>query len=280
MTSLISALWLCASSALAQDDDIDPRRLQDITAFTVPEGTWRVGLVHLDYGLSERTSVGIQPALWLLGPNIKAKSTVLEGERLALSAGASRQGVYKPVVAALLGKDQTTAEANVTALDARLSWVISPRWSLHGGYTRMFADVSGELTGNEINRLVSAVVGSDVTVVTGNELYASAEGRLRLNQTNFAAEWRRSARTTWIFESNTYVYASGLLVGTANAGSDTAEAGAGAAAKFSSTLEGFPSVTSVSWQRHWDRFNLRLGIGLPPSNALAYFQAIQFYWLL
>ena len=284
MIGLISAMWLTTSAALAQDAALDHRRLQDVTAFTVPQGTWRVGVFDLDYGLSDNTSIGIQPAFWIVGPNIKAKSTVLDRERLAISVGATRQRVNRVILAALTGNSNTSAEMTLTPLSVLGSWKARPKWSLHLGYTQSFTRITGELTGRQIDELLAPLIGSNSGIsdaLGGGTLYASAEGRLSLNQTNFAVEWRRSETTSWIFESNTYVRASGLVVGAATSGNDTASGGVGASAVFEVNPSLYlGSAVSVAWHRQWERFNLRLGIPLNIQNPLSYTQAIQFYWLL
>jgi hypothetical protein len=284
MTSLITAMLLMAAPHAEQGEDpTQTRRIQDISAFTVPKGVWRIGLSNLDYGISERTSVGTRPLYWLIGPNIKAKATILEGQRLALSVGAGRLSVANVWLTAITGSEDPSLSMALTPLDARLSWTLGPHWSLHFGSTLLFGELSGELSGDQISALLSTALGSEVDfseVLGTDTLYLGATGRFRLDQGNFAAEWRRSDRNSFIFESNSYVFASALIVGTASAETGDADVGAGAAASFESTLDSFPSATSIAWQHHWDRANLRVGIPLTFSNPLSYTQAFTVYWLL
>jgi len=283
--TLMTALLLLAPAADAQDaPEPDPRRLVDVTAFTVPHKTWRVGLSRIDYGLTDNVSVGTRPLFLALGGNINAKITAIDTERLGLSVSASTLSVYSTWIGAITGSEGSSASLSVSPISVRGTWIATPKWSAHLGSTWNTGALSGQLNGDQLESLIGAVIGSSVDFSEAfgdeNTLYADASGRFVLRQANFALEWRRTPKATWIFESNSYVNASILVVGTVGTSSEEGEVGAGAAASFESSLEGFPTASSIAWQRHWDRFNLRLGIPLTFNNPFSYTQAFTLYWMI
>lgn len=280
---MLSAALMCTLAAAAQDVSDAHQRLLEMTAYTIPKGAWRLGLFHLDYGLGEHTSVGIRPAYLLLGPNIKAKSTVLSTPRIGVSVEASALSVYNTWLTAVSGAEDETLSMRILPATARLSWKAGEQWSLHTGVTRTNTTISGELTGDQLSALLGAVIGNavDFTDVLGTDsVYLGAQGRVTLGQSNVAVEWRRSPTSSFILESNSYVFVSGLVVGTVNSGDDTSSLGAGAATAFDFALTSFPTASSIAWHRHWPRANLRIGFPLSLRNPLSYVQPFSLYWLL
>ena len=280
---VVAAAMMCALGAAAEEAPEAHRRLLDMTAYTVPRGTWRLGVFNLDYGLGEHTSVGVKPAYLLLGPNIKAKSTILSRPRIGLSIEAGALNIYNAWLSTIVSSDDSTLAMRVVPATARLSWKASERWSLHTGLTRTNTTISGELTGDQLTALLDAVIGSsiDLSSALGSDtLYANAQGRVTLGQSNLAIEWRRSEKSSFVLESNSYVFVSGLVVGTVSTANDTSSVGTGAAAAFELALTSFPTASSIAWHRHWTRANLRVGLPLSLRNPLSYIQPLSLYWLL
>ncbi|MFT5679473.1 MAG: hypothetical protein ACI8RZ_000377 [Myxococcota bacterium] len=284
-------LSLSAQAQDLKDQPGDPRRQTDFSAFTIDQGQWRVGLSSLDYGLLENTQIGTNTLLWAVGSNARAKVTAIETEKLAFSFQGSTVSVHQfwlDTITAASSEDEesaSSADLRVTPLSWRGSWSISPKWSVHYGNTWTLGRLSGELTGEQITGLIGAVTGgaidSNITDAMGSStLYAGAVGRFTLAQSNLAVEWRRSRRDSIIFQSNNYLWVSGMVIGTVGNTTETGEVGAGAAATFEQLLETLPSAVSLSWQWSFEKFNLRLGIPLDPSNPFSSTQAIKLYWLL
>jgi hypothetical protein len=271
------------------DQPGDPRHQTDFSAFTIPQGQWRLGLSSLDYGLLENAQVGTNTLLWVVGSNARAKVTAIETSDLAFSFQASTMSMHQAWLDAITGStdDESTGAAllRVTPIGWRGSWSVSSKWSLHLGNTWTLGRLEGELTGEQIAGLIASVTGgaidSGITDAMGaSTLYAGALGKFNLAQSSFAVEWRRSRRDSLIFQSNSYLWVSGMVIGTVGTTSETGEVGAGAAATFEQVLEGIPSAVSLSWQWSWQKCNLRLGIPLNPTNPFSTTQAITIYWLL
>jgi len=263
-----------------------PTQMQDFTAYTVQQGQWRVGLTRLDYGLLDNVSIGTSALFLLVGPNGNAKVTAAETERLSFSLEGSYYAPYSALLENLSGGEGgSNITMRVTPVAWTGSWEISPKWSAHYGNTWTLGRVEGELTGGQIAELMGAVTGGGVDEsiqdALGLEtLYAGALGRFTLASSNFAVMWRRKENASFIFESNNYLWISGMVVGTVGQETEGAEVGAGVAAIFEQALETVPSAVSLSWQRSWDRLNLRVGIPLTAGNPFAFTQAFQLYWLL
>ncbi len=285
---------LLSLTALAQDRHElpgDPRHQTDISAFTIDHKQWRIGLASLDYGLLENTQIGTNTLMWAFGTNARAKVTAIETERLAFSFQASTVSVHQRwldvITQAASGDDERASSAalRVTPMSWRGSWSISPKWSVHLGNTWVLGRLSGELTGEQISGLIGAVTGGSIDdnitdAMGASTMYAGTVGRFTLAQSNLSAEWRRNQRSSLIFQSNSSLWISGMVIGTVGTASENGEVAAGGAATFEQVLETLPSAASLSWQWRFDTLHLRLGIPLNPVNPFSYTQAITLYWLL
>jgi hypothetical protein len=256
----------------------NPRAQWDFTAHALGKGQWRVGLLYQDYGLTPQLSVGTAALGWLLGPNARAKATLWEGKRVDVSADA---GVWQVDLSRLQLPAASTAQ--VTPLGWRASWVVGPRWSLHAGQGWVLGRVTGNLTDEQISAGINRAVGVDALgdALGGSGVGAYVDARLTLLQGRFGSEWRFNRQNSLVFQSNAFVRVDGIVAGGfRSAARDGTSAGVGASAQVQSTLSSLPNATSLAW--HWskERFNLRLGIPLEPSNPRAWMDTIQVFWLL
>ena len=257
-------------------------RVVDVTAYTLPKGQWKVGLFRTDWGMSEHTSIGTRPLLWAVGANANIKVNLYETDRTALSIEGASTRVHQAWLSALTGANSNMA-LSVRPLSARFSWKINEQWSVHTGITRTNTVLEGRLTGDQINTLIGAVIGVPVDFSDAlgvGTVYAGAQGSVWLGQGNFALQWQRRPNQCWILESNSYAFASGLIVGTVNTTVEDATVGAGAAAAFDIVLSSFPSATSIAWQRNWGHMHVRVGLPLSLANPLSYLQPFALYWLI
>jgi hypothetical protein len=78
--------------ARADAEDASPIPLDQHTAFTVPRHALKVGVLSLEYGLTDGLSVGIDPALYIarafsdyIVPNAHLKAELLRHERVTIS---------------------------------------------------------------------------------------------------------------------------------------------------------------------------------------------------
>lgn len=273
-----------------KEQEPDPYHQQDFTAYTVQKGQWRVGLSEVDYGLLDNLSVGTTTYLWLVGSNVRAKITAVDTKRIDVSVQGSVLRLYDFWTASLTGGREGIL-LRATPIGWRSSILINPKWSVHLGNTWTLGRLEGTVSGQDILALVGTVAGGDLSSsigdAVGDSVYAGAWGNFALAQSNFAVEWRRNRRDSWILESNNTLWASGLVVGELGSsttsgenGEDETEIAAGAAARFRAPLKTVPSAASLSRQWSFEKLNLRLGIPLNPQNPLSWTQAIQIYWLL
>lgn len=258
----------------------EPKLLTDHTAYTIEKRQWRVGLLNLQYGISERFSLGTNPLAWLLAPNLNGKFIALRREKidLALQAGLARVDLERiiPVEGATLG---------LLPLGWKLSWVISDRFSLHAGTSHLVAKVSGGLTGEQLGAALGVSTGQDVGGSLGEsgvdtEVYSSAQATL--HQLNLAFDWRLNRRDTIILESRNAFALNGRFEVGAEASHE--ESGASTSTSVVQTintpLKEVPSSLSLAWQWSWEHFHLRLGIPLNPVNPYSWSQAFTAYWLI
>jgi len=281
---MLSAALLAACLGTAHAADAPQQRFTDFTAYTVSQRQKRVGFNSLTYGLLENVSVGTSPLLLIVGPNIRAKVTAVELERLAFSLEGGYYAPYDFWLSSLTD-GASNIDLQVTPIAWRGSWQISPKWSAHYGNTWTLGRVEGELTGGQIVSLIEGVVGAEIdqAIVDSlgvDTLYAGAQGNFTLAASNLAVVWQRKENAGFIFQSNNYLWASGIVAATAGTSDGESSAGVGVAAVFEQVLTTAPSAVSLSWQRSWDRLNLRLGIPLTAGNPFAFTQAFQLYWLL
>ena len=279
--------WAQEAEVPRKEQAPDPYHQQDFTAYTVEKGQWRLGLGPIDYGLLDNVSVGTTSYLWIVGPNARAKITAIHTERVDVAVQGSVVKVSQIWTEALTNRGDILLR--VTPIGWRGSAILSPTWSLHLGNTWTLGRLEGTVSGQDIVDLVGLVAGgniqSSIGKAVGNDVYAGAWSNFALAQSSFAVDWRRNRRDSWILESNSTLWASGLVVGEVGSGStdvngQETEVAGGAAARFRAPLKTVPSAVSISRQWSFEKLNLRVGIPLVPGNPLSWTQALQIYWLL
>lgn len=261
--------------------EIEPRVLTDVTAYTPQKKHLILGVFRQQYGLLDNAAIGTRLPYFALGiVNAHAKVTAIQTPKL--DASLSAEWLYRDL--ADLGIPGGTAR--VTPLSWKASWILSRRMSLHFGTTWMMASVSGELSTAELGDALGAVVGADIgeelRAVAGDGTSLYAGGNLTLFQTNLAVEYRFNRRDSLILTSNASVWASGLLAGGARLDEGDVELEVGPSVRFRMPLsESLPTLMALSWQFSWERVHLRLGVPIPvtgPGAPFALPQALALYW--
>jgi len=280
-------MWIAAAlltvSAIAGDwknEEIDPKVLTDLTAFTLDKKDWRLGLAKVEYGLLTNTQIGTTHVLYLLRvANAHAKVTAIQTPKLDVSLSAG--WFYKDLGSlGLKGVDAT-----ITPISWTGSWTPHRRWGIHFGSDYTLASIDGKVNVEDIGNAIEEFTGANITkdlqkaVGKNSGLYGGAN--LNLISTRFAVDYRINRRDSIIFASKTYVAVSGLLAAGAAVKVQGIDAELGASARLRVPLtETLPSLNSVSWQFSWEHFHLRLGIAVPVRNVYAYLQAVNIYWVL
>ncbi len=278
MLSLLSTCTAPAGEWSSQE--IAPKaRSSPSTAYTIGKGVTQVGLVRQNVGLLDNLQIGTTAPLFALGvPNAQAKVTAIQTPKLDVSLDG---GAYWTSLARFGVPD---GDILVTPVGWTASWVISRRWSLHGGTAWTIARAQGSVSAAQIGQGLAAVTGADITEdllpVVGAGAYAGAN--LTLYQTRLALDYRLNRRDSLVLSSNTWVWANGLLAAGVEAqdlGGVDVQGGASARVKIP-LQESIPSLTTLCWQFDWRRANLRVGVPLPFENYFAWFQAFDFHVLL
>ena len=280
MWTTLAFLSCAALAGSWKQEEINPKVLTDVTAFTLDKRDWRVGLFQVHYGLLTNTQIGTTHALyWLKVPNAQVKITAIQTPKLDVSLQA---GWFYKDFADLGLKGLTTT---ITPIGWTASWTPHHRWGIHFGQDWTLASLDGRVTVRQIGRAVGDLTGADITddliaaVGKGDALYGGAN--LNLLKVRFAIDYRLNRRDSIVFISNTYVAVSGLLAAGASVDVEGIDAEVGASARVRVPLsETLPSLNSLSWQWSWKHFHLRIGVPLPLTNYFAYPQALNFNWVL
>jgi len=260
---------------------IAPKALPDGTAYTLGTQTWRLGLVKQQVGVLDNVDIGTRAPLWVLGlPNGHAKITAIQTQRVdasidgeVITTGLDRFGVP--------GGRLTLYPVGWTA-----SWMISNRFSLHGGTGWAMGSVEGELTAAQLADAIGSSSGADlgdvfVDSLGDTRLYGGAN--VTLFQTRLQAEVRLNRRDSIVLRSTNWLYVNALVAATAGKeiGENGTEVDAGASARVRVPLtDSLQALTTLSWQFQWRRASLRVGIPLPFDNTFAWLQAVDAYVLL
>ncbi len=274
------SLFAVAFAGTWADQEIDPKVLTDVSAYTVDKRDWRVGIYSIEYGLLTNLQVGTIQALYLLKvPNAHGKVTAIQTPKLDVSLQAG--WFYKDLTS--LGLKNMTA--TMTPIGWTGSWIPHRRWGIHFGTESTLARVDGRVNVKDIGVAVRELTGVKITkdlkkaVGQNGGLYGGAN--LNLMSTHFAVDFRLNRRDSIIFSSTTYLVVSGLLAAGVTVEYEDIEAEVGASARVRIPLtETLPRLNSLSWQGSWEHFHLRVGLPLPIANYFAYPQAINAYWVL
>ncbi len=297
----LAALALLVAPALSQeapadlqwkDQAIAPKHIPDFTAYTIPEGVWRLGFTGIDYGLLDNFQVGTQVAPYLLGiVNFRAKVTAIQTPKLDVSLDGS---LY---MLSLSGED-AEGQVRFIPLGWRASWLAHEQLGLHLGTAWYIGEASGQFP---LTTLTDALIGALGVDMSGQlaallgendtEVYGGAQ--LSLTQLRLAADVRLNRRDTIILASNTYLSLRGRL--DAGVELDDENLTAGVATTFvipfqsedgASLSEAVPTITTLSWQFSWEHLHLRAGIGVlqqdsdPAVKLWTFTQAWKLYWLV
>lgn len=263
-----------------KDLPIEPKAQIDGTAYTLDQRHWRIGLINQEYGLLDNFQFGVKAPLFALGVlNIHGKVSAIQTNKLDFSLDGE---VLSSSLAKLGLPDATVL---ITPVGWTGSWAISRRFGASFGTSWLLASVEGTVDADTIAGGIEQVTGADVSrdlrraLGDGGGVYAGA--RMSLFQTRFMVEYRMNRRDSLVLRSNTFVYLTGLVA--AGVAVDTAKADvqAGASASISLPLrDSVPTLTTLSWQFAWRKFNLRLGVPLPLNNSYAWMQAVEAYFIL
>jgi len=278
------SLLVASSLALAGDwskQPIEPKSLPDGTAYTIGTKTYRVGLVKQQVGLLDNLDLGVRVPLYALGlVNVHGKVTAIQTKRVDVSL----DGEY--IGASLDGFGVPDGRIRVYPVGWTASWMISKRFSLHGGTAWTVASAEGSLNAEQLAEGLEALTGADLSEELGGELSGAYAGaNMSLFQTRLQAEYRLNRRDSLVLRSNNWLYLNALVAAGVDTGGQQAQQGtevqAGASARVRLPLtESLQALTTLSWQFSWRRAHLRLGIPVPLSNTFAWLQAVDFYVLL
>jgi hypothetical protein len=265
----------------ATADPIEAKSQTDFTAFSTPKKHWRLGPTSITYGLIKNGEIGLSPIALAFGlPNLSGKVTAIQSDRIDVSLEA----------AYFFYDFSRTSQANAAAILVPVggtgSWTINPKNSLHFGGTWYIARMEGGLTPTQMGAGIEALTGANLSTdligaLEDNGLGAYADANLTLYMARFAYERRLSDKSSLIFESNRFVSYGGLFASGVSADTESAEVDVGASVRVEASVpKNVPTLTSLSYQRNWERLHLRVGLPLPVTNDYAYTQAFELYWLL
>lgn len=274
-------MWFLVPVAIAGEwssRPVEPRYETDFTAYTVPQKHLRAGIVSLDYGLLENASLGTTPLLYVFGvPNLRAKVTAIRSPKFDAS-----------VQAAVAWRDFDGIVVTSWPIQANASWIVTPRFSLHGGGRWENVTLSGEATLDELGTAAAALLGTDLgpeldeALSSSGALYAGAH--LSLVQGQLAADWRFNRRDSLILQWKGWLH----LRARVDAGYETEseDVRVGVTTQLDRPLDDEAiGVTTLSWQFSWEHLHLRLGLGIPGqgyggAGLLAVIeQSAEVYWL-
>lgn len=158
---LVLASALCSRPAVAQDVEIDEApRLDERTALTIEGQQFKLGLLAIEYGITDRLAIGVDPPAWAARavlpfwvPNLHAEIQAIRTDAFALSVRLA--GYY-----ANLEEDEA-APGSLVAVPTSLfaSFRLAPSWWLHGEGTYVLARAtggSGDLDNADLNGAVAA----------------------------------------------------------------------------------------------------------------------------
>jgi hypothetical protein len=250
---------LFATAALAGDwhsQPIEPRYEYDFTAYTVPRGRLRVGLLNLDYGLMKNVQVGLAPLpFFALVANAHVKVTAIQTPHFdaSIAAGVLRYGT-------------SNFHVTSTPVDLTGSWLVSKRFSFHGGVGFDHFAVGGQVSIRELGDALGTALGADPTdelegALEGmGNLYAGASAALY--ELHLAGDWRFNRRDSLVFQYRHYYLVRGGLEAGYEDKDDHVSVGTVVHLSYPLAL----GTGTVSWQFTWPHWRLRMGLGL--SNAI------------
>jgi hypothetical protein len=156
----LAGAWLLPSRMVSAQVAADaPPRLDERTAHTVGGQHLKLGLLAVEYGVTDRFAVGVDPPAWaaravlpFLIPNLHAKAVLIDQVSFALSIRGA--GYYADL------KREDNAPGSLVAVPVSLfaSIRLAPRWWLHGEGTYLYAHAfggGGDLDDADLNGAVA-----------------------------------------------------------------------------------------------------------------------------
>ena len=244
--ALLSVVCLGATASGYTDDD---KPITDDTAYTLPQGKWRLGLFAAEVGLHDRLMASTYHPLWTIGvDNLGLKYKFVDTGRFAFSAASAVTYVTSRILLRDLDPDQAVFDLVVVPVE------VTGSARLHRDWTLSFASVITPviLRGN-----------IDTDAIQG----AAAVTNLQLHST---LEWRVSKYVHLLLHGRYLVFQSTKVSATLTAQPDPFTTVVASAAAASNLLD-FPHAFSVtpSIQLSFAMFNLRLGLGYGNFNVPA-----------
>ncbi len=241
---------------------INPRSESDFTAYTMPKGHVKLGLVNLDWGALSNVHVGTAPALFLVGyQNVHVKITAIQSPSFDLS-------IFSGIGRLNRTFGEIPFKAIAYPVDVTGSILASDNISFHGGLGAQNFEISSEIGLNTLAEGLGAIAGTDVLgdLQAGEQgtggLYGG--GHVSLVQPHLAADYRFNGRHSLIYQWRGTTWLGARL----DAGYEAGDSGVqvGVAARIRTSLkEQAIGTHTVSWQRSGERWHLRLGIGWASS---------------
>lgn len=272
-----------------RDEEINRKVLLDGTAYTPPQGQFRLGLFKQSWAPLSNLEISTNAALFAVAaPNVGAKVTAIQTKPIDVALHGS---ITQMDLGLLTGIED--GQARLMPVGFTASWAASRHLGLHLGGTWNHLRLRGEFTTEQIGESIALATGTNLNedilaalqeIDDGTDLFAQAD--LNLVQSNFAADWRFNRRDSLVFRSTTFTRLDGKVfagVQTVAGEEGGAELEAGPAARWTVPVgEHVDALLSLSWQMSWERFHLRFGIPLQTGSTwvAAIPQAFSMYWLL
>lgn len=239
--SVLSGSWVCSS---AQAWHSDEERVIDETAYTLPQGVYRVGLYNLDVGLLDNLTAGVHHLPWLLGVvNGNLKWTFYQKTTWALSV---RQSVYFADLERLTGTP-------VSVLSAPMEFYVSYRHrskpvTFSGGVIFNFVRVDGSLGDESVGSLeADATAAVSNLMLEGNVEFRWSRKLAMIGTLRYIAAQQASASASVVTQVDDFTTVE--VVGGADAEGSGDDVLLGSA---------FQVGAKLLWS--WDVFNLGAGV--------------------
>lgn len=260
------AVILMVGEARADHDDPAGPQLTDDTAYTVPEGQLKVGLLTLEYGITDSVQVGTLPLLDLaLFPNALVEWRFANESWGAVSVTAGVAYLHTRLLAAFVD-DLPLADIFVAPIDLVGTFPVHDDWSVSVG---------------------SAFTGNYLSGTFDDDDFAGAASVSNL-QLHSTIEWRMSSLVAMQLHARYLVFQSTGAAAEAEFMPDDFTTVRAAAVAESDVLD-FPHAFLVTPRFHfsWRKFNLAAGVGygnpiIPFVNFVlpdrAVVPELDFYW--
>lgn len=282
--ALASLAWASEWS----ESPIEPRYEYDFTAYTVPRGHVKIGLVNLDVGAMKNVHLGTAPILFVVGYyNAHAKVTAIQTERFDLSLFGGFGYINRTFGGEATADGGTTTAVPIKAwawpFDATASVIAAEKISFHGGLRIERFEVQSQFELDTLAAGLGTLVGADLSESLANGLkdngavYGGAE--LAVFQPHLAVDFRFNRRDSLIYQWKTTAFLHARVDAGYTTQTDTVSVGA--AAEVNTSLKDQALGThSLSWQGSFKRWHLRFGIGKSAIPGGGILQATEISYIL